>query len=658
MKISEQKDPSGESIKFILELFNSNKINEAKNEIDKQLIKYPHSSILLNILGAVFASKNKLNLAIENYKKAININSNYAQAHNNLGIALHKFNKPHESIPCYKKAINLKNDFAEAYNNLGNALREIGSAKESLQHFEKAIKIKPDYTDAFYSLGGAHQDLGNKLQALENFKKTIKIKPDYAEVYNNLGLLFEDLSRFEDSLSYYNKAINLKPNDEKTYNNLGNLLNHLGKYDEATKAFYKALKIKPNYPKAYSNLLFNLNYKIDFDPNEYLKEAKNFRLNCKTIKKEMSFKYQYEKNPKKLKIGLVSADFGNHPGGFFTLSTLKELRNMDFELIAYATTNRKDELSSFFRPLFHKWHSVEKKNDEEVVQQIFNDGIHILMDLQGHSAHNRLTVFMYKPAPIQATWLGQGSSGISEIDYFVGSPHTTPQNEENHYVEKIFRLPEISQCFTPPNFDIKINDLPALKNNYVTFGCFNKISKINSNVIALWSKILLSIPNSKIILKNKDLDNKKIFTNISQSFEKYNVKKNRIILLGESKTRRELLEVYNKVDISLDPFPFQGNTSSCESVWMGVPVIVLKGNRYLFHFGESINSNLNMENWIAKNEEEYVSKAVKFSSELQDLSKIRKSLRGQALDSPIFNAPRFASHFSKMLWNMWNTFNG
>ena len=331
---------------------------------------------------------------------------------------------------------------------------------------------------------------------------------------------------------------------------------------------------------------------------------------------------------------------------------------MDFKLVAYATANRKDELSSFFRPLFHKWHSVEKKNDEEVVQQIFNDGIHILMDLQGHSAHNRLTVFMYKPAPIQATWLGQGSSGISEIDYFVGSPHTTPHNEENHYVEKIFRLPEISQCFTPPNFDIKINGLPALKNNYVTFGCFNKISKINSNVIALWSKILLSIPNSKIILKNKDLDNKKIFTNISQSFEKYNVKKNRIILLGESKTRRELLEVYNKVDISLDPFPFQGNTSSCESVWMGVPVIVLKGNRYLFHFGESINSNLNMENWIAKNEEEYVSKAVKFSSELQDLSKIRKSLRCQALDSPIFNAPRFASHFSKMLWNMWNTFNG
>ena len=599
MKIGEQKDPSGENIKYILELFNSNKITQAKNEIDKQLIKHPQSSILLNILGAVFASQNKLDLAIKNYKKAININSNYAQAYNNLGIALHKLNKPKESIEFYNKAIDLKNDFAEAYNNLGNAFRELGDTKDALQYFIKAIQIKPNYAEAFCSLGGAHQEIGNKIQALENFKKAIQIKSDYVEAYNNLGLLFDDLARFEESLSSYNKAISLKPSYEKSYNNLGNLFNHLGKYDEASKEFRKAIKIKPNYSKAYSNLLFNLNYKIDFDPNTYLKEAKNFRLNCKTIQKDLTFEYRYEKNPKKLKVGLVSADFGNHPGGFFTYSTLKELSNKDFELVAYSTADRKDEFSSFFRPLFYKWHSVEKKSDEEIVKQIFNDGIHILMDLQGHSANNRLTVFFYKPAPIQATWLGQGSSGIPEIDYFVGSPHTTPKNEEKNYVEKIIRLPEISQCFTPPNFDIKISNLPALKNNYITFGCFNKLSKVNSKVITLWSKILLSIPNSKILLKNKDLDNKKIFENICQSFKKEKINKDRLILLGESKTRRELLETYNKIDIALDPFPFQGNTSTCESAWMGVPVISLKGNRSCSRMSHSINLNLGFDKLAA-----------------------------------------------------------
>jgi len=373
-------------------------------------------------------------------------------------------------------------------------------------------------------------------------------------------------------------------------------------------------------------------------------------------KKKLSFKYTYENEPKKLKLGLVSADFGNHPGGFFTLSTLRKLRDKNFELIAYSTTDRKDEFSPYFRPLFSKWHSIEKKNDEEIIEKIFNDGIHILMDLQGHSANNRLPIFMYKPAPIQATWLGQGSTGIPEIDYFIGSPHITPENEEKYYVEKIIRLPEISQCFTPPDYDLKVNNLPALKNKFITFGCVNKLSKINDEVISLWSKILLSVKSSKLILKNKDFDDQNTCVNTFKRFEKNNIEKNRIILKGESKTRKELLEIYHKIDIGLDPFPFQGNTTTCEAVWMGVPVITLKGNRYLFHFGESINSNLDMQDWISEDYKDYISKAVKFSSNLDYLSQIRMNLREKALKSPVFDAERFSEHFSNMLWNIWKNF--
>ena len=263
---------------------------------------------------------------------------------------------------------------------------------------------------------------------------------------------------------------------------------------------------------------------------------------------------------------------------------------------------------------------------------------------------------MYKPAPIQATWLGQGSTGIPEIDYFIGSPHITPEKEKHHYVEKILRLPEISQCFTPPDFNVRINNLPALKNNFITFGCINKLAKTNNDVFALWSKIMFSIPNSKLILKSRELDNQKVANETLERFKKYKINKSRLILLGRSKTRKKVLEVYNKIDISLDPFPFQGNTSTCEAVWMGVPVITLKGSRYLFHFGESINSNLNMHNWIADNNNEYISKAIKFSSNIDLLSKIRTSLREKALQSPVFDAPRFAEYFSKMLWEMWNNF--
>ena len=652
-----QNNPPESDIKFILKLFNSNKFIDAKKEIDKQIIKYSNSATLYNILGAILAAQNQLNKAVENYKKAIKIKPHYAQAYNNLGVTLHKLNKINEAIDCYKNALGIKSDFAEAFSNMGNSICELGKPNDALQYFKKAIQIKSDYAEAHYGLGIAYQDLGKKKEALDNFQKAIKIKPDYAEVYNNLGMVLNDLTRFDESLSNYNKGIKLKPNHEKLYNNLGNLLNNLGKHDEATTAFHQAIKIKPDYAKAYSNLLLNLNYKTNFDPKLYLSEAKKFRSNCKLIKKDLFFKYQYEKKAKKLRLGLVSADFGNHPGGFFTLSTLRELRKKNFELIAYSTKDRVDEYSSHFRPLFTKWNSIEKKKDDEVVEQIFKDGIHILMELQGHSAENRIPIFMYKAAPIQVSWLSTGTLGVSEIDYLIGSPYVTPKNEENNFVEKIWRLPEITQCFTPPDFDVKINGLPAAQNNFITFGCFNKLSKVNDDVIALWSKILLSISNSKLFIKNKDLNDKKVIENIFARFKKKNINKNRLILRGESSTRKELLKAYNEIDIALDPFPFQGNTCTCEAVWMGVPVITLKGNRFIFHFGESINANLNMHDWIAKNHNEYISKAIKFSSNIDQLSKTRMNLRKIALQSPVFDAPRFAEYFSEMLWNIWNKFS-
>ena len=650
-------EPNKEIIKFILNLFNLKKFIEAKKEIDKQLIKYPNSSILFNIIGAVYAGQNKLDKALNSYKKAIKINPEYAQAYNNLGTALHQIGKAEESIDNYQIAIKLDNNFSEAFNNLGNAVRDLNKPEKAIDYFKKAIKINSNFAEAYNNLGCAYEELGNKKDALNNFKIATKIKPNYAEAYNNLGMVFCDLAKFNESLLSYNKAININPTYEKAYNNIGNLFNNLGKYDEATKAYYKAIKIKPDYAKAYSNLLFNLNYKNNFDPDLYLSEAKNFALNCKNNNKKFSFKHEYQKNPTKLRIGLMSSDFGNHPGGYFTLSTLKELRKKNFDLISYAVADRNDDISDHFKPLFIKWNSVKKKSDEELVEQIIKDRIHILIDLQGHSAKNRLPIFIYKPAPVQISWLGQGSTGISEIDYFIGSPHITPKNEEKHYVEKVIRLPEISQCFTAPNFDVKINILPAIKNKFITFGSFNKLTKTNDEVITLWSQILLSIPNSKILLKNKDLDSKEIYDDVIKKFEKNGINKKRIILEGRSQTRKELLECYNKIDISLDPFPFQGNTTSIESAWMGVPVITLKGDRYLFHFGESINANLNMHDWIANNKKEYISKAIKFSSNLEQLSLLRMNLREIALKSPNFNASRFADHFSKMLWNVWSKFS-
>lgn len=651
-----EKNPTKKEIKYILELINSNNFENAKKEIRRQMKKHQNSSILFNLIGAVLVNQNSLNEGLENYKKSIEINPNYAQAYNNLGVVLQKLNKKNEAIDKYRKAINLKVDFAEAYNNLGCAIQDKKKAKEAIYYLEKALHYKPNYAEAYNNIGRLYDSLGRKSESIDNFKKAININPQLAEAHLNLGLVFHDISRFFKAQESYEESISLKKNNEKAYNNLGNLMSDLGKIDEAEKFYNEVIKINSKNALAHSNILFNYNYKINWDHKSYLVKASKFRLNCKSIKKNFSFKYKHEKNPTKIKIGFISADFGNHPGGYFTLSTLKELKKKNFTLIAYSSFDREDEISYDFRSLFSKWSSIAKKKDEEIIEEIFGDGLNILVDLQGHSAKNRLPIFIYKPAPIQITWLSQGSLGIPEIDYFIGSPHITPKEEENHYIERVLRLPEISQCFTPPNFDIKIKNLPAIENKFITFGCINKFAKINDEVLKLWSKIILSLPNSKIILKCKEFDNQEIVIQTLQKFKMLNINKDRIILMGSTKTRKKNLEVYNKIDIALDPFPFQGNTSTCEAVWMGVPVLTLKGNRYLFHFGESINSNLNMRDWIAKDKDEYIFKAVKFASNLSLLSDLRKNLREKALQSPVFDAVRFSEHFSNMLWEIWLKF--
>ena len=586
-----------------------------------------------------------------NKKKKLTTKETFALAFQN-----HQKNNLDVAKQYYEEILSIDPNNFESIFLLGTLSAQSKKFDKAKQLLFKATQIQPNNAYVHNNLGNVLKELGEYEKATNCYEKAIQIQPNFAEAHNNIGLILFKMARFDESILSYKKSINSKPNYEKPYNNLGNLLSNLGKYDEAENLYRQAIKIKSDNAGAFSNLLLNFNYKTNWNPNSYLLEAKKYRLNCKSIKKKLLFQYQYERNPKKIKLGFVSADFGNHPGGHFTLSTLRELKNKNFDLIAYVTNERNDEISHHFKPLFSKWNLISKKNDEEVIEQIIKDGIHILIDVQGHSSNNRLSIFMYKPAPIQATWLGQGSTGIPEIDYFIGSPHITPEKEKHHYVEKILRLPEISQCFTPPDFNVRINNLPALKNNFITFGCINKLTKMNNDVVALWSKILFSIPNSKLILKSRELDNQKVANETLERFKKYKINKSRLILLGRSKTRKKVLEVYNKIDISLDPFPFQGNTSTCEAVWMGVPVITLKGSRYLFHFGESINSNLNMHNWIADNNNEYISKAIKFSSNIDLLSKIRTSLREKALQSSVFDASRFAEHFSKMLWEMWNSF--
>jgi len=563
---------------------------------------------------------------------------------NELEIKTKKLIEKHKSVPTL-------------LNILGFALHKQGYLNEAVINYEQAILIDTNFIFAHNNLGNAFKDLGKFNEAILKYQDSIRLNPNYAEAYYNQGLVYKKLNQYNESIKSFKYALKIKPNYLDAYFDLGQVLVTVGQFEEAIKNFQKAIDIKPNLSSAYNNIFFTLLYMQKDNHNFFLSLAKKFRSSIKNIDKNLLSKYQFENNPKKLKIGFVSGDFWSHPVGYLLLDTLKNLKSKNLELIAYSNFSKKDDISDQLKSYFNEWHEVEDKEDLEVINQIRKDKINILIDLAGHSAKNRLTIFMNKPAPIQISWAGYpGFLGIPEIDYIIGDRYVTPKKENQFFTEKVYILPNIWMCFTPPKYEIKIKELPAIKNKYITFGSFNNLSKINEDVIFLWSKILKAVPKSKIFLKSGVFSDPHFKKLIIKNFEKNNINKNSIILEGNS-FRKEYLDSYNKIDIALDPFPWSGGISTFEAIWMGVPVLTKKGfKRFVSHQTESINHNSDMSDWIAENENEYLEKAIKFSSNINELVKIRKNLRKKTLNLPAFNGILFANELNKALLKIWENF--
>jgi predicted O-linked N-acetylglucosamine transferase (SPINDLY family) len=504
-------------------------------------------------------------------------------------------------------------------------------------------------------LGITLQDLGRLEEAEASYRQAISLKPDYAEAHSNLGITLRVLGRLDEAEASYRKAIALKPDFAEAHSNLGGTLRELGRSKDAEASYRQAISLKPDYAEAHSNLLF-LQSSCAFDSALHLKEALNY---ANAISKKISSRFaewSCVKKPQRLRIGFVSGDFKNHPVGYFLEGLLTQLNPSSVELFAYPTHFIEDELTTRIKPCFASWTPLFNKGDKEAARLIHNDGIHILIDLSGHTANNRLPIFAWKPAPIQISWLGYwATTGVPEIDYVLGDPHVTPPRDDDHFTEKVWRLPETRWCFTPPDVDVEVSAPPALKQDYVTFGCFSNLTKINDKVVELWAKVLDAIPDSRLLLKAKQLRDQLVRESIIQRFAAQGINGKRISL-EESEDRQKYFAAYNRIDITLDPFPFTGGTVSVESLWMGVPLITLAGDSLISRQGVGVLINAGLPDWVAGDEESYLAKAIIFASDLDKLARLRANLRSQALASPLFDAPRFAQNFENALFEMWNQY--
>ena len=645
-----QDDPPQEKIKFILELFNSNKLIDAKIKIDKELIAHPKSPVLFNILGAVFVGQNKLQEALENYNKSIKINPHYVQAYNNLGVCLYQLGKITEAIQIYEKAIKIQPNQADVHNNLGVAFKELGEKEKSLKYYQKAIEIQPNHADAHNNLGTAFNELKEYNKSIYHYEKTIQINPKSPIAYSNLGNAYKELGEYEKAIKWYQKAIQINPEYADSYYNLGTVFGELDELEKAISYYSKVIKIQPDHPSANANLLFNTCWSSN--NNKYLEIAKKY---YETIQKydDKGLENIKTSRQKILKVGFISGDFRNHSVVFFLLDTFKYLRKKEIKLFAYSNNLNGDNFTKLIKQYFDNWISVIHKTDKDLINLIRKDNLDILFDLSGHTASNRLVIFKSRCAPVQATWCGWlASTGIKEIDYIIGDKYATPLSDQHRFTEKIYQLKSIWECLSIPNLNFKTPSVKTNDEKHIIFGYMGNITRINENVINVWSKILNQISNAKLFLKSRWFDIPEAKKRIVKKFDNNKVNQNQLIFEGES-SRAEYIDCYNKINITLDTFPISGSTTSFESSYMGIPILTkINENSFWFRTGESINNNLNMSDWIAKDENDYVQKAIKFSENKNYLTNLKPDLRNLASKSSLFDSKKYSDDFYEMLLNI------
>lgn len=618
-------------------------------EIDSGNVDYMVS------LGEFLRQNYQTEAAITILDKAITISPNCAKAWVNMGTVLHGAGHLEKARIAYENALRLEPDQAEVMHNLGALAKNAESCESALKYFDQALTLNPNNVNFLASKGQTLLALRRPLEDIQAIiQKIFAIQPNHESGLMLLGMLYVKLGRLTDAENCFRQILSITPNSVQANIFLGEVLRDSDELIQAEVYFQRALEFDANNLNIKSALLFTYNYLAHHSPTYRLEQAKHYgSIASSKVSQHFVCHDQLKATPHCLRVGLVSGDFRQHVVSYFLESFLPHIDKSKIELIGYPTQPKSDDMTKRLQSYFVNWVPLCGMSDEAAAKQIINDNIHILFDLSGHTSYNRLSLFAWKPAPIQASWLGYfATTGIKQIDYLLGDPYVTPPDEEQHFIEKIWRMPETYLCFSPPTIDIEVKPLPSLTTGFITFGCFNNLAKMNDAVVALWACVLLAVPNSRLLLKTKQLADEKQRTHTINRFLKYGISADRLIL-DKPALRAELLATYHKIDIALDPFPYPGGTTSAEALWMGVPVLTKKGDCFLSHVGESIIQNVGLADWIAENDADYIAKAVFFSSNITNLSQLRMSLRPKVLTSPLCDAPRFARQFEKALWKMW-----
>jgi protein O-GlcNAc transferase len=651
------------SIKEILSLakeyHQTGDLKQAEIIYRKILKVQPNNIYVLSNLANLFHSTGKLDEAIVCYQKSIELDPKFAGFYNNMGNILRRKEQYDEAIKYYQKAIELAPNSAGLYYNLGQTFRDRELPEEAINAYQKTLQLDPDNTNAYYNLGNIFRNQENPEKAITCYQKALQINPEFADAYINLGSTLQDIGLIAESIVCFKKALAINPVCANAYNNLGDALNENGKSDEAELYFRRAIEIEENNFGYYQNLIFTMNYNPHNDAQTIFSEHLQFANRFEKPLLSNIIKHTNDRKPqRRLRIGYVSPDFKRHSVAYFIEPVLSAHNREQFEVFCYSLISTEDEVTKRLRGYADHWRNLSGISDEKAADLIRNDSIDILIDLAGHTRNNRILLFALKPAPVQVNWIGYpATTGFSTMDYKIVDNYTDPPGmTEQFYSEKLIRMPESFLCYCPDSESPNVSNLPAFSSGYITFGSFNTFAKMSRGVISLWSKILVTLRNARLVIKSFSFASKGTREQVIDMFKQEGIASNRIELLSWDPLHGKHIEKYNQIDIALDTFPYNGTTTTCEALWMGVPVIVLSGNTHASRVGVSLLSNIGLTELVAETPEEYISIAVNLANDIERVQSLRKYLRDRMLHSSLIDARRFTVNLEsafRTIWKNW-----
>lgn len=651
----------------------------------------PQSAVCHSSLGDIFQGQGRTTDAFASYGRALSLDPACAQAHANIGLLYQKIGQVEESIRSYQKAVELNPSLVEAYRNLCNALESRGQVDEAIKWLQRAVSVNPGSIMLWTDLGNRYREQMRFEEAVACYKKTIDLDATCPGPHFNLGNALSDQGRFQEALVFYRKAVGLDPKYAEAYNNMGNAFYAQGELQKAVKCYDQALKVRYDYPDAlknmglsfekqglighaidcynlalslnpsdagcHSGLLFALHYDPALSASDIFSESQAWWRQHGTGYAD-KFVHHNDPDPsRRIRVGYVSPDFREHSVSDFVLPLL-EMHSESVETFCYADVKRPDHMTSRLKGLTDHWCSIVGLSDDAVARRIVDDRIDILVDLAGHTASNRLLIFARRPAPVQVTWLGYpDTTGMPVMDCRLTDDIADPVGESDQYhAERLVRLPRGFLCYAPLEEAGEVSSLPALNQDRVTFGSFNNLPKVNEGVIEVWSRILKEVPGSSLMLKSRSLSDKSVRRHYLNMFSNCGISSDRVQFEPYACTKQEHLSLYNRVDIGLDPFPYNGTTTTCEALWMGVPVITLNGDRHSGRVGASILTQVGLQDFISETKEAYIEKALEFAADLNKLAALRLSMRIRMKESPLCDAGSFAQKMEAMykeIWEKW-----